>query len=382
MPNDALFDFQWHHSSLTDTNASIRTPEAWDVTTGATNIVLAILDTGLDASLSDFSNRVVDGYNFVSSTTNWSDDHGHGTQVSTVAAATGNNGTGGAGVDWNCRIMPVKVLNQDNLGNYSDIAAGVEWAVSNNADVINLSMGAVAPNFTLATAISNAVNQGVTVVTISHNFNSPVFFPGTMSNVITVGATATDSKRASFSNFGPEVDIVAPGTNIICQTTNGLTRTAWGTSLSAPQVAGAATLLLSLNPSLTPAQLHTLLTAGADDQIGDPSEDTPGFDDYHGWGRLNVMNSLILAQTQLTMERSSPASPWTLHWSSPPNATNRMPYSIEYTDNLTNSWQTLTNLSSIAYGVTNSSWTDNGSETGSHPTNTASRYYRVRIDTR
>ena len=278
--------------------------------------------------------------------------------------------------------MPIKVLDEDNLGTYADVAAGVDWAVSNQAHVINLSIGGSSPNFTLATAISNAVDQGVTVVTISHNYGGPVYFPGTMSNVITVGATATDSKRASFSNFGPEVDIVAPGTNIICQTTNSISWSAWGTSFAAPQVAGAATLLLSINPNLTPEQINTLLTASADDQIGDPAEDSLGFDDYHGWGRLNVINALTLAQTRVNMYRGSPSSPWTLSWASPPNATNRMPYTIEYTDQLTNAWQQVTNLSSVAYGVTNSSWTDTGSDTGTHPTNVASRYYRVKIETR
>jgi subtilisin family serine protease len=133
-----VFSTQWHHRNGTKPSAAIQTPAAWDITQGTTNIIVAVLDSGLGVS-AEFTGRLVPGYNFAYGNTNTTDDHGHGSAVAGTLAANGNNGTVGAGVDWRCRIMPVKVLDSNNVGFYSDWAQAVDFAVNNGAEVINLS---------------------------------------------------------------------------------------------------------------------------------------------------------------------------------------------------------------------------------------------------
>jgi subtilisin family serine protease len=195
-----------------------------------------------------------------------------------------------------------------------------------------------------------------------------------LTNCITVGATDQQDRRCAFSNYGPQIDLVAPGTNIVTVWYTGGLGNWWGTSFSAPQVSGVAALLASLKPNITHEQVQTLLCAGAEDQVGD-ANDTAGFDNYYGWGRLNGYNTLLLAQTQATATRSN--SQVILSWRSPTNAANKKPYRIEFASIPSGPWTTLTTSSNFTYGVTNTCWRDNGTETGGLPV--ASRFYRVRI---
>jgi len=218
IPNDPEFSSQWQHRNLYCTNpvpADIRTVEAWDICRGASNVVLAVLDTGLNTNLLEFSGRTVPGYDFANADDDPADDHDHGTAVAGTAAATGNNSNQLAGVDWYCRIMPVKVLDSSGWGYYSWWADGIEWAVSNGADVINLSAGGSSSDTTLSNAIMDAVSRGVIFVTIAHNDgSSTIRFPGCMRTCITVGGTTTNDSHATWSNYGPEIDLVAPAENI------------------------------------------------------------------------------------------------------------------------------------------------------------------------
>ncbi len=355
-PTDPNFSSQWHHKNPNRSGSfqpDIHSTEAWDFTTGSTNVIVAVLDTGLAYTLNEFTNRVVPGYDFANNDTDPVDDHGHGTAVAGTIAANANNNTLVAGVDWKCRIMPLKVLDANNIGFYSWWASAIDWAVSNGCKVINLSAGGSSSDITLTRAITNAIARGVIFVTITHNDGvGTIRFPGNLTNCITVGATDQQDRRTGFSNFGSQIDLVAPGTNIYTISTGGGLTYWWGTSFSAPQVSGVAALLCSLRPSLTHYQVADLLSAGAEDRVGDAS-DTAGWDQYYGWGRLNAYNTLLLART--SPRASTTNGQATLWWASPPNASNRQPYRVSFAPSATGPWTTA-GLSNFTYTSTNTTW--------------------------
>ena len=333
VPVDPDFTQQWHHLNRVWTGgtrpADTRMVEAWEITTGSSNVLVAVLDTGLATGHAEFSGRTVAGWDFVNDDANPADDHGHGTWVTGFLAQNGGNTNRGAGVDWRCRLMPLKVLDAANNGYYSDWAAAIEYAVSNDVDVINLSAGGSSSDTTLSNAIMSAIAQGVIFVTISHNDGtSSVRFPGRMAPCITVGATTTNDTRATFSNWGSTIDLVAPGENVVTVNPNNTLFLGSGTSFAAPQVAGVCALLRALNPNLRQDQTERLLRAGADDQVGKVTEDTAGFDSYHGYGRLNARATLELAETAIT------GGAWTeqglvVSWAAPSNAVARRPFVFE-----------------------------------------------------
>ena len=340
VPNDTYYGSQWGH-------VNIESPNAWDITTGTSSVIVAVLDTGVNATLAEFSGRTVAGYDYANGDADPSDDNGHGTAVASVIGANTDNGSKIAGTDWNCKIMPVKVLDAGNSGLYSWWASGVNFAVANGAKVINLSAGGGSTSSSLVSAIQNAVSQGVIFVTITHNYSSPVVtFPGTLPETITVGATKSNDERASFSNWGPEIDLVAPGTNIYGIYNNGATYVWWGTSFAAPHVAGVASLLASVRPDINNEEVRTLLCAGAEDQVGDAGEDTPGFDNYYGWGRLNAWHTLQLATEPAEVSRMYDFAIMT--WNTPANASSKQPYKVETTPDLSSPWVSLP-ASNITY---------------------------------
>jgi thermitase len=152
-PNDPLYWRQWGHEYVKST-------PAWDVTTGSSSVTIAVLDTGLDLSHPELSGRLVAGYDFVNVDSDPSDDHGHGTRVTGIAAATGNNGIGVAGMDWRAGVMPVKVLNASGVGSWSAISRGIIYAADNGAQVINMSLGGPKAD-TLHSAIKYAYDKGL-----------------------------------------------------------------------------------------------------------------------------------------------------------------------------------------------------------------------------
>ena len=156
IPTDPNFIDQWHHQNSIKPSASIQTPLAWDITQGSSNVLVAVLDTGL-ADLPEFTGRTVPGYNFAYGDSDTADDNGHGTAVTSVLCASANNGFSGAGVDWHCQVMPVKVLDDWNEGFYSWWAQGIDFAVSNGCKIINLSAGGTSFGRTLERAITNAI---------------------------------------------------------------------------------------------------------------------------------------------------------------------------------------------------------------------------------
>lgn len=296
-PNDPDYSREWHHERL-------GTPEAWAFTRGATNLVVAVVDTGI-APTAEFGERLLPGRNFVHNNADTSDLDGHGTMCAGIIGCTGQNGRLGAGFDWNCRLLPVKVIT-GSLGSYAAMAAGIDYAVAQGARVINLSAGGDNDSAILGDAVRRAVAAGVIFVTITHNDSRNIItFPGRMPESITVGASTRNDFRAPYSNWGPRVDLLAPGEDVYSINTSGNAQPGGATSAAAPQVSGAAALLLSLRPTLRQEDVRTILRAAAADDLGEPN-DTPGFDEFHGAGRLDVAEAVAIARAQVGLPPPAP----------------------------------------------------------------------------
>jgi subtilisin family serine protease len=274
IPNDPQFKLQW---GLKDSsNTSIDAPQAWTRTTGSSATIVAVLDTGIDLNNPEFAGRLwtnpdtsgsdgypgdVHGWNFVAGNSNIQDDNGHGTHVVGILAATGNNGVGVAGVDWNAQIMPLKVLDASGNGNDAAIVSAIDFAVQHGARVINASWGGGPPSQTVEGAISYAGSQGVVFVTAAGNNgtndDTTPFYPASyhLPNEIAVAAINQAGGLASFSDFGARtVALAAPGVNILSTVPGGYAYES-GTSMATPYVSGVVALVASLYPSDTAAQL-------------------------------------------------------------------------------------------------------------------------------
>ncbi|MCW5940100.1 MAG: peptidase S8 [Fimbriimonadaceae bacterium] len=227
----------------------ISAPTGWTVTTGSSSVVIAIVDTGIDKNHTDLNSKFVAGYDFVNNDSDPDDDNGHGTHCAGIAAAVTNNANGVAGVDWNARLMGVKVLNASGSGSFSAISNGITWAADNGAKVISLSLGASSGSSTLESAVNYAWNRNVVVVAAAGNSNtSSPSYPAFYTNCIAVGSTDQNDARSSFSNFGASwVDVAAPGTSILSTYDGNTYATLSGTSMACPAVAGLAGLLWAKN---------------------------------------------------------------------------------------------------------------------------------------
>jgi len=242
-PNDPSYASQWHLPK-------IQAPQAWDITTGDPSRVLAIVDTGVDLNNAELSGRIVGGYDFVNNDAVAMDDQGHGTFAATVAAATGNNGVGGAGVDWTCKIMPVKVLSATGSGTTSAIISGIRYAADNGADVINLSLGGGSASTAFQDAINYAWSKGAIIVASVGGSNTTAYsYPAAYNNVVSVASTTSTDVRSSFSSYGTWVDLAAPGSSIYSTKLGGGMTTMSGTSWSAAIVSGVMTLAWAKNPA-------------------------------------------------------------------------------------------------------------------------------------
>jgi thermitase len=237
VPNDPLFGEQWGLPK-------IWAQQAWAITTGSTNVVVAIVDTGIELNHPDLAGKLVRGANFVTPGLPPMDRHGHGTHVAGTAAAITNNGIGVAGVSWGARLMPVKVLDDEGRGFLSDVANGIIWAADNDADVINLSLGTAVHSQMLENAVNYAWNEGSVLVCSAGNTGlSTPRFPASYTNCIATAATDPRDNKAFFSTWGLWVDVAAPGVDILSTWVDGEYRRAMGTSMAAPHVAGQAALL-------------------------------------------------------------------------------------------------------------------------------------------
>jgi len=297
IPNDTYFHLQW-------ATLKIQAPAAWDQTTGASDLIIAIVDTGVDLNHPDLNGKIVPGWDFVNDDDSAQDDHGHGTHVAGIAAAETNNGQGVAGVSWGARIMPIKVLDRNGDGYYSDVAQGVSYACNHGAQIINLSLGGDTPSNTLKDALEQAYQDGCLIVAAAGNSGrNEIDYPARYPEAMAVTATDQYDELATFSDHGPEAEVAAPGVDIYS--------TLWtrpnnhdygyktGTSMSAPHVAGLAALLWSVCPQLTNTEVRSVIESTATD-LG-----SAGWDPYYGHGRIDAEKAIEYAGPPPTLTVST-----------------------------------------------------------------------------
>lgn len=309
-PNDILFEYQYSLSNQGQAigipgspqgknSADIKATAGWEETTGLDDVIIAIVDTGVDLQHPDLINKLYsDGYDFVNDDEEADDDHGHGTHVAGIAAAETDNNEGIAGVAWNCKILPVKVMDTEGEGYYSWMISGIDYAVQQGADVINLSLGGDVDSANLKSIIEAAFENDVVVVASAGNDNNPVLFPAAYDEYcLAVAASDFDDLRPEWSNFGPEVDVAAPGVRILsCVPTwfwgpSSLPYAfSTGTSMAAPHVAGLVALIKGIKSWLSPTDIMNVICYTADDVN---QSEYPGKDDYIGYGRINMEKALV-----------------------------------------------------------------------------------------
>ncbi len=291
-PDDPYYSpYQWHLTR-------IGLEGAWETSIG-TGVVVAIIDTGVRQSLEDLAGTAFElGYDFVNNDSDPSDDEGHGSHVAGTVAQTTNNQTGCAGVAYGSTIMPIKVLDSRGSGTYTAIVNGINYAVDNGADVINLSLGGSGSLDILENAVNYAWANGVVVVCAAGNESSSApFYPAAYENAISVTATGGNDALASYSNYGSSVDISAPGGDygdyngdtyddlILQNTFSGSTEGYYfnmGTSMASPHVAGVAALVKAANGSLSNIDIRNLLETTAEELGPD------GWDDSFGHGLVDA----------------------------------------------------------------------------------------------
>jgi thermitase len=283
-PNDPDFLYQWHLPQIS-------APQGWDIITGSSSIVIAVIDSGVDPYHPDLMQ--VPGYNFLGGDpADTRDVLGHGTAVAGAAAAMGNSGIGVSGVTWNNPVMPLVTVTSSNTGTVSDTSAAIIYAADRGARVINISLGWTGFTSTMQNAVNYAWNKGLVIVASAGNYaSSDPIYPAALNNVVGVSATDQYDNLTGWSSYGSSVDVSAPGVSIYTTANGGGCRYASGTSFSSPITAGLAGLIFSLNPSLTNSQVVDLIKNNADDR------GSPGYDQYYGSGRINVFASLLAAST-------------------------------------------------------------------------------------
>lgn len=320
IPNDQYFSYLWglkntgqgaystgSCTTCSKPGADISATKAWDLATGSSDAIVAVVDSGVDYNHPDLAANImrdgskVVGYDFVNKDDDPMDDFGHGTHCAGIIGAVGNNGVGVAGVCWNVKIMPVKCFNASGSGLTSDIVPAIDFAVAHGAHILSNSWGGGGSSQLLLEAIKRAEKAGVLFVAAAGNSAANIdpggFYPAgynqNVSNVIAVAATDAYDVLAYFSNYGPKTcDIAAPGYGIYSTLPSGscplCSSSGYGfmsgTSMATPHVAGAAALIKARFPGLSLTELKARLLYSADH----PSE----MEGYTRWGRLNVFNAL------------------------------------------------------------------------------------------
>ncbi len=337
-PNDVSYKYQWHYPL-------INLPQAWDVTTGSANVVVAVIDTGVFMAHPDLSpNLTTTGYDFISNAANALDGNGidnnpddpgdaavagqsswHGTHVAGTVAAASNNSIGVAGVAWLSKIMPLRVLGQGGGTGY-DIMQAVLYAAglpndsgtvpAQKADIINLSLGGFGSSQTEQNVYTAARTAGVIIIAAAGNDNkSDLFYPASYDGVVSVSAVDMNKVKAPYSNFGTKIDLAAPGGNTgvdlngdglpdgvlstLVNDSSGARVAALniyqGTSMAAPHVAGVAALMASVRKTagstLTPAEFDTFISSGTIvNDIG-----AAGRDNFYGYGLIDAFKAVQAA---------------------------------------------------------------------------------------
>lgn len=279
----------------------------WDYSTGSSDTIVAVIDSGVDLTHPDLQGNLVPGRNFSSSTaypgsTNVADELGHGTHVAGIIAGVTNNSSGIASVCWNCKIMPIKVFANVNSTTDVRIYNAINYAVDNGAHIINLSLSGNGFSQLVQDAVNYAWDNGVTVIAAAGNESddASLYTPASLKRVITVGATTRTDALAGFSNFGPRIDITAPGVSILSTKlrslggANCVSSTDYfcmnGTSMSAPHVTGVAALLYDMHKDDAEPWTNIDIRNAILKNIEDTG--SVGFDILFGFGRLNALKAL------------------------------------------------------------------------------------------
>lgn len=266
---------------------------AWGATVGAA-VKLGVIDTGIELAHPDLAASIKGGYNAIDSSKSANDDNGHGTHVAGIVGAL-NNSIGVVGMGPAIDLYAIKVLDRRGSGYLSDVIEGLNWAVLNGMQVVNMSLGSSSNVRSFADAVAAAKAAGLTMVAAAGNSGGAVSYPAAYPEVIAVSATDSSDLLASFSSRGPEVDLAAPGVSIYSTYKGSAYKTLNGTSMASPHVAGAAALLLAvpakcdldLNGSCSPDEVQARLEATALD-LG-----VVGKDSLYGAGLLNAGAAIL-----------------------------------------------------------------------------------------
>ena len=332
IPNDPSFNEQWYLSH-------INMPSAWNLYQGNSDIIVAVLDTGVNYNHPDLGDKIWinsaetengddddlngyidDIYGYCTSVPKDSmrpfdpmDDNGHGTMVAGIIAASSNNAAGIAGLDWNCKVLPVKVLDASGKGCTSSVMEGIYFAIDQGADIINMSYGAYDDSLNESDAIWDAYQAGITLVAASGNDDTDLAYPAQYIPVISAGATGRTDQRSSFSNYGEGLDIVAPGESILSTNINNAYSSGRGTSFSAPVVTGILSLLQGKNQAITPQVTEWLLESSA--FMPSTCADSE-WNYYYGYGRVDAAAALMQSLPDLSHDAGNDknsASPLTIN---------------------------------------------------------------------
>jgi thermitase len=286
-PNDPLFAQQYGHV-LTQSQAG------WQIYQGHPQHFLAVIDSGLDLKHPDLAEKLLPGYDVLDQDDQPWDGYGHGTHCAGIAAALTDNGVGIAGYAPSIKIMPIRVIGDNGIGDSADVAAGIIWAVDHGAKVISMSLGGLMNPLVKREAVQYALDRDVLIVAaMGNNGKEMKAYPAAQPGVLAVGASDAQDQRSTFSQFGDWMSLSAPGVKILSalptyphphkELNYGIVS---GTSMATPAVAGAAALLRSRWPQLSREEIKAKLEAGADDR------GEPGFDTFLGHGRLNLAKAL------------------------------------------------------------------------------------------
>jgi thermitase len=290
IPNDPYFTSEYHLQKT-------QVPLTWDITKGSSNVIVAILDSGVDTNHNDLIGRFVAGWNFYDNNSNLTDVSGHGTAVAGVALAVVNNGIETAGVLWEGKLMPLRISDTNGYGSSSAITSALTWAADRGAKIANISYG-VSQITSVGTAAGYFKNKGGLVFVSGGNQGTFLTNSVNNTNIIVVSATDENDVITTWSNSGPLIDITAPGQNLCTLVRGGGHGFASGTSFSSPLTAAIAGLIWSANLSLTPSQIEDILKKTSDD-LG-----PVGYDYSYGYGRVNAHKGV-----QMVLGGKSPQPP-------------------------------------------------------------------------
>ncbi len=333
-PNDTHYPEQWGMentgSNPPDGNgtadADMDASAAWDISQGDSQIVIAIIDEGVELDHQDLDGKIVADFSPIPRDSDAGPNNSwdaHGTNCAGIAAAETNNGMGIAGVCPNCSLMPIQIAYSKTSSSGwttqdSWIADGITWAVDHGADVLSNSWGGGSSSSLINDAITYAITigrdgLGIPILFAAGNGNTSIIYPASNNDTIAVGATSPCDERKNpsscdgedwwGSNYGSALDIVAPGVEWWSTDLEGSAGYSSGnyfdhmngTSSATPAAAGLAGLILSYRPCLTEAEVQEILQDSAEDLVGPSIEDKAGWDKYMGWGRINAHNALLLA---------------------------------------------------------------------------------------